>query len=104
MNKFKQGAIISIVIVLIISEVHFSLFFIDNDEKYIFTFWEPKDKIPGFLKLCIKTWKRFLSNYKIIILDYKLSEYYLGKELFSEIICKNVCRATKLISKPQSDN
>ena len=56
----------------------------------IFSFWEPKDKMPGFLKLCIKTWEKFLPEYEIIILDYKTTKYYLGETLFSKIICKNM--------------
>ena len=56
----------------------------------IFTFWEPKNNIPGIIRLCINTWKKFLPSYKIIILDFKKAENYLGKSLFEEIICKNL--------------
>ena len=56
----------------------------------LFTFWEPKEKIPGYLKLCIKTWKKFLFDYQIIILDYKLVKKLLGKILFDSIICKEM--------------
>ena len=66
-------------------------FFITNDSKNcIFTFWEPKGKIPGYLQLCIKTWKKYLPEYNIIILDYKKAKLYLGKSLFSNIVCKNM--------------
>jgi len=61
-----------------------------NDKKLIFTFWEPKQKIPGFIKLCIETWKKFLPSFKIIILDFKKAKEYLGQDLFSSIICKNL--------------
>ena len=90
MIRYKQTTIISILIALLIYEIHFSLFLMNNNKKYIFTFWEPREKIPGFLKLCIKTWKRFLSEYEIIILDYNISKFYLGEELFSNIICENM--------------
>ena len=65
----------------------YNAFFSLNNNKLIFTFWEPKDNIPGYLTLCIKTWKKFLPEYRIIILDYKKVKYYLGKELYSSIIC-----------------
>ena len=57
--------------------------------KNIFTFYEPKNKIPGFLSLCIKTWKKFLPEYKVIILDYNKTKYYLGNNLCSRI--SDVC-------------
>ena len=59
-------------------------------KKYIFTFWEPKTNIPGYLRLCIRTWKKFLSDYEIIILDYETVKEYLGKEIYSQIIYKNM--------------
>ena len=59
-------------------------------KKKIFTFWEPKEKIPGYLQLCIKTWKKFLNDYEIIILDYKKVKEILGERLFNDIICKNM--------------
>ena len=40
---------------------------------YIFTFWEPHNSLPGIIKLCIRTWKKFLpKDYIIIILDWFL--------------------------------
>lgn len=42
----------------------------------IFTFWEPKDKMPDYLKLCMETWKKFLPDYEIVVLDYtNIAEY-----------------------------
>ena len=61
-----------------------------NQKKIIFTFWEPRKKIPGYLKLCIKTWKKFLPEYEIVILDFNNVEDYLGKTLFSLIKCKEL--------------
>lgn len=29
------------------------------NDKTIWTFWESKDKMPGYVKLCIETWKVF---------------------------------------------
>ena len=64
-------------------------------KKIVFTFWEPREKIPGYLKLCMKTWKKYLLDYEIKILDYKTSEELLGKRLFSRIICKNMSLAVQ---------
>ena len=62
----------------------------DKEKKIIFTFWEPHEKIPGYLILCIKTWKKFLPDYEIKILDYKRVMVFLGETLFSKIVCKNL--------------
>jgi hypothetical protein len=34
--------------------------------KRIFTFGEPKENLPAYLKLCMKTWEKFLPDYEII--------------------------------------
>lgn len=73
-------------------------FIIINHEKAIsfnnpciFTFWEPHNLIPGYISLCIKTWKKYFpSNYKIIILDYSNIRNYLGYNLFKQIFCKDM--------------
>jgi len=81
-------------IIIILFLYYFEIYFkhIENykHDKIIFTFWEPKEKLPGYLNLCIKTWKMFLSDYEIKILDYKTLKEYIGEELFSNIICKNM--------------
>ena len=46
----------------------------------IFTFWEPKDKIPGYIRLCMKTWERFLPDYEVTLLDYAALKDYLAQE------------------------
>ena len=58
-------------------------------KKRIFTFWEPKDKIPPYLKLCLKTWEKFLPDYEIVILDYELTNEYLGENFFDKSLYKN---------------
>ena len=62
----------------------------DIGKKIIYTFWEPHEKIPSYLLLCIKTWKKFLPDYEIKILDYKSVKNYLGEILFSEVVCKKM--------------
>ena len=62
-----------------------------NTSHYIFTFWEPIDAIPGYIRLCLKTWKKTLpQDYRIILLDYSNVGRYIGPELLSKILCKNM--------------
>lgn len=56
----------------------------------IFTFWEPSTKFPGYLQLCINTWKRNIPNYNITILDYSKLHKYLNSSIISKILCKNM--------------
>ena len=88
----KKLFVISILLLLLFNDLNFlsKYLLIRKKNNKIFTFWEPRDKIPGYLKLCIKTWQKFLPLYEIIILDYQLSKELLGVELFSKIICKNM--------------
>ena len=58
--------------------------------KTIFTFWEPSDKLPGYISLCIKTWKKFLPDYIILILNFKKAKHYLGETIYSNIIYENM--------------
>lgn len=59
------------------------------DVKRIFTFWEPKENIPGYISLCIETWKKFLPDYEIVILDYSNLDEWLGKNYFDRSLYKN---------------
>lgn len=43
----------------------------------IFSFWEPRDKMPYYLQLCMETWKKFLPDYSITILDMKNVKNYV---------------------------
>ena len=79
-----------VIIFLLFCEIHYSNRIIYHHSKIIFSFWEPQYKIPGYLSLCIKTWKHFLPDYQIKILDYSTLKSYLGDELYSNIICKNM--------------
>ena len=58
-------------------------------EKNIYTFWEPKSNIPEYLKLCIKTWEKFLPNFNIIILDYSNLNDYLEKDFYDKYLYSN---------------
>ena len=49
--------------------------------KKVFTFWEPKESVPGYVKLCMDTWARNLPGYEIVVLDYRsLGEYLTPEE------------------------
>ena len=39
---------------------------------------------------CIETWKKFLPEYEIKLLDYQGVINYIGEDIFSNIICKNM--------------
>lgn len=54
--------------------------------KLIFTFWEPKNKMPAYIELCLETWRKFLPEYEIVILDYSNIEKYLGKHFYSSVL------------------
>lgn len=36
----------------------------------VFTFWEPASNIPAYVRLCMKTWARYLPTAEIVVLDY----------------------------------
>lgn len=50
--------------------------------KNIFTFWEPLDKVPGYLKFCIETWKKYCPEYTINILSYKDIFEYIDRKTY----------------------
>ena len=64
---------------------------IKENSNYVFTFWEPRDSIPGYISLCIKTWKKNLpNNYKVIVLDYHNLKDYLNDKIINEIFDKQM--------------
>ena len=54
----------------------------------VYTFWEPREKIPYYLQLCMETWKKFLPNAEIVLLDYKnIGEYIdIDKDIGSNLL------------------
>lgn len=87
-NYIKNIILITINIFIFISFSTSKYENISSNYNYIFTFWEPHDSLPGYLTLCIKTWKKYLSNdYKIIILDYSNIRHYLGSKIVKQILC-----------------
>lgn len=55
----------------------------------IFTFWEPKEKMPAYIKLCIGTWQKHFPNHEIIICDYENLSSYLEQSVIDKILYKN---------------
>lgn len=76
--------------IYVVNSFENKLIHISNPKKQIFTFWEPKDKIPGYLNLCIKTWKKYFPEYYINIMDFNSVKHFIGKHLFSKIISKSL--------------
>lgn len=57
--------------------------------KKIFTFWEDKNNIPDYIKLCIESWKKFLPDYEIVMLNYDNLDKYLGKNYYDKSLYEN---------------
>ncbi len=53
-----------------------------STDKTIFTFWEPRGKIPHYLELCRWTWEVNLPGYEIITLDYSNIHDYVAEGVF----------------------
>lgn len=94
LNKKHKKFIKYNLIILFLATIYFSYIinYYSNNMKQIniFTFWEPKLNIPGYIKLCIRTWQNIFPNNRIIILDYSNLYHYLGHSLISKILCKNM--------------
>ena len=93
LNKrcFKFFVIFFITILIEVLNYQLSERNIETNFHYIFTFWEPHDSLPGYIKLCIKTWKKYLPKfYKIVVLDYQNLQDYLDFKLINKILCKQM--------------
>lgn len=55
--------------------------------KKVFTFWEPKDAMPGYVQLCMETWRRCLPGFEVVVLDFKSLGDYLSAAEIEEISC-----------------
>lgn len=54
----------------------------------IFSFWNVKKRIPSYLNLCVDTWRRFIPNHEIRILD--VDEFLSCTGLRNSEIWKNL--------------
>ena len=55
----------------------------------LFTFWEPKEKMPAYIGLCMQTWTKFLPECEVVLLDYSNLEEWLGKDVYDEILFRD---------------
>lgn len=55
----------------------------------LFTFWEPKEKMPAYIRLCMQTWKKFLPECEVVLLDYSNLEEWLGNNVYDEILFRD---------------
>ena len=55
----------------------------------LFTFREPKEKMPAYIRLCMQTWKKFLPECEVVLLDYSNLEEWLGIDVYDEILFKD---------------
>jgi len=69
---------------------HFKNKKFDDNKILVFTFWEPRTNVPGYLQLCVNTWKKNLPNSTITILDYSNLHEYLSFSIISKILCKKM--------------
>ena len=61
--------------------------------KKVFTFWEPKENVPGYVRLCMETWKGCLPGYETIVLDYDSLGDWLTEDEQKAILCKKMTLA-----------
>ncbi len=59
----------------------------------IFTFWEPRKNVPGYIQLCMKTWEKFLPEAEVVVCDYQTMRNYLSDEEFESIDFRNMSLA-----------
>jgi mannosyltransferase OCH1-like enzyme len=81
--------IISILMSLLLNnKINNNIFYsnLSSDSNYIFTFWEPVKKIPGYLQLCLETWRKYLPFKKIIILNYSNLRNFIDSSYIHRIL------------------
>ena len=63
----------------------------NNEKKFIFTFLNPAEKTPDYIKLCLKTWKKYVpEGYCIVTLDNQNLKNYIPPELLNKNIIDNI--------------
>jgi len=61
--------------------------------KKVFTFWEPKENVPGYIRLCMETWKSCLPGYETVLLDYDSLGDWLTADEQNEVLCRKMTLA-----------
>jgi hypothetical protein len=59
-------------------------------KKRIWTFWEPKANIQPYIDLCMKTWEKFLPDYKVIVCDFDNLHEYIDKKTYKSIVFRKM--------------
>ena len=63
----------------------------NNEKKFIFTFLNPTEKTPDYIKLCLKTWHKYApAEYCIVTLDNQNLKNYIPPELLNKNIIDNI--------------
>ena len=62
-------------------------------KKRIFTFWEPRKNIHGYISLCMRTWKIFHPDYEVVVLDWQNLDRYLTPNEIGAVLCKEMTLA-----------
>ena len=52
----------------------------------IWTFWEPRDKMPVYIQMCMETWKKFLPDAEVIMVDRSNLKEYVDMGDFEETL------------------
>ena len=90
-KKFKYVIILIFIVLIEVINFSSSQRNVETKSHYIFTFWEPSNSIPGYIILCINTWKQYLpKDYRIVILDYHNLKDYLNDKLINKILVKQM--------------
>ena len=58
--------------------------------KKVFTFWEPKEAMPGYVQLCMETWKACLPGSEVVVLDYRTLGDYLTPSEQAAVLWKKM--------------
>ena len=45
--------------------------------------------MPAYIRLCMQTWKKFLPECEVVLLDYSNLEEWLGKDVYDEILFRD---------------
>ena len=59
----------------------------------VFTFWEPKESVPGYVRLCMETWKDCLPGHETVVLDYDSLGNWLTAEEIKSVLCRKMTLA-----------
>ena len=62
----------------------------------IWTFWEPREKMPAYLQLCMRTWKKFLPKAEITVVDYSNMRDFVDVDVYGKALFDNNFRIDQI--------